>query len=54
MVNCAHPDRFALVIEDAPLQYVELRAAMPWTTVFGGCCGSDLRHVSEIARAVLG
>lgn len=89
MVNCAHPDHFAPVIEDAPWsrrimglrcnasrrshaeldssetldagdpeelaqQYLELRAAMPWTTVFGGCCGSDLRHVSEIARAVLG
>ena len=22
---------------------------MPWLNVFGGCCGSDLRHVAEIA-----
>lgn len=33
-------------------QYVELRRRMPWLNVFGGCCGSDLRHVTEIARAL--
>ncbi|QFT78542.1 homocysteine S-methyltransferase family protein [Erythrobacter sp. THAF29] len=33
-------------------QYVELRDRMPWLNVFGGCCGSDLRHVTEIAKAV--
>ena len=26
---------------------------MPWLNVFGGCCGSDLRHVTEIAKVVL-
>jgi S-methylmethionine-dependent homocysteine/selenocysteine methylase len=31
-------------------QYVELTRLMPWLNVFGGCCGSDLRHVTEIAR----
>ncbi len=34
-------------------QYVEIKARMPWLNVFGGCCGSDLRHVTEIARAVI-
>ena len=33
-------------------QYVDLRRRMPWLNVFGGCCGSDLRHVTEIARAL--
>ncbi|SFI39968.1 homocysteine S-methyltransferase family protein [Albimonas pacifica] len=30
----------------------ELKARMPWMNVFGGCCGSDLRHVTELARAL--
>jgi homocysteine S-methyltransferase len=33
-------------------QYVELRRRMPWLNIFGGCCGSDLRHITEIARAL--
>jgi S-methylmethionine-dependent homocysteine/selenocysteine methylase len=33
-------------------QYRELASLMPWLKVFGGCCGSDLRHVQEIARAL--
>jgi homocysteine S-methyltransferase len=32
--------------------YAALRRRMPWLNVFGGCCGTDLRHVNEIARAV--
>lgn len=32
--------------------YVALTETMPWINVFGGCCGSDLRHVTEIARRV--
>jgi S-methylmethionine-dependent homocysteine/selenocysteine methylase len=32
--------------------YRQLRVALPWLNVFGGCCGSDLRHVTEIAQAV--
>lgn len=87
MVNCAHPDHFASVLEDAPWlrrirglrcnasrksheeldnsdtldagdpgelasQYRGLAERMPWVNVFGGCCGSDLRHVTAIARAV--
>ena len=88
MVNCAHPDHFVGVIEDAdwanrvegircnasrqshaeldsaevlddgdPIEfadgYVELTKVLPSLQVFGGCCGSDLRHVREVARAVL-
>jgi homocysteine S-methyltransferase len=30
--------------------YRGLLDAMPWVNVLGGCCGSDLRHVTEIAR----
>ena len=33
-------------------QYRELASLMPWLNVFGGCCGSDLRHVREIAYAL--
>ncbi len=33
-------------------QYQTIAASMPWLNVFGGCCGTDLRHVREIARAV--
>ena len=33
-------------------RYLELRGRMPWLTVFGGCCGTDLRHLSEIAAAL--
>jgi S-methylmethionine-dependent homocysteine/selenocysteine methylase len=35
-------------------QYRALADRMPWLNVFGGCCGSDLRHVTEIARALKG
>ena len=87
MVNCAHPDHFSHVFEDATwarrvrglrcnasrkshaeldesetlddgdpvelaAQYKALATRMPWVNVFGGCCGSDLRHVTQIARAV--
>lgn len=33
-------------------QYKAIWAKMPWLNVFGGCCGSDLRHVTEIAHAL--
>lgn len=33
-------------------QYATIRSRMPWLNVFGGCCGSDLRHVTQIARAL--
>ena len=88
MVNCAHPEHFSHVLEDAgwarrvlglrcnasrksheeldnsetlddgdPVefggQYREFKARLPWLNVFGGCCGSDLRHVREIAKSVI-
>lgn len=31
-------------------QYKALADRMPWLNVFGGCCGTDLRHVTEIVR----
>jgi homocysteine S-methyltransferase len=34
--------------------YRGLVDSMPWLNVFGGCCGSDLRHVTEIARTITG
>lgn len=33
-------------------QYKEISTKMPWLNVFGGCCGSDLRHVTEIVKAL--
>ena len=40
--------------EELSVQYQTLLSTMPWLNVFGGCCGTDLRHVSKIARAVEG
>jgi homocysteine S-methyltransferase len=31
-------------------QYLQIKSKMPWMNVFGGCCGSDLRHVTQIAE----
>ncbi len=33
-------------------QYKAITTTMPWLNVLGGCCGSDLRHVTKIAMAV--
>ena len=33
-------------------QYRDIREKMPWLNVFGGCCGSDLRHVTQVAHAL--
>lgn len=33
-------------------QYRQIAARMPWLNIFGGCCGTDLRHVSAIARTL--
>lgn len=87
MVNCAHPDHFAHVLDDSDwarrihgircnasrkshveldesetlddgdpvelgAQYRAIYERMPWLNIFGGCCGSDLRHVTAIARAL--
>lgn len=32
--------------------YADLRRRLPWLNVFGGCCGSDLRHVTCIGHAL--
>jgi S-methylmethionine-dependent homocysteine/selenocysteine methylase len=33
-------------------QYKTITSTMPWMNVFGACCGSDLRHVTQIAKAL--
>ena len=33
-------------------QHKAMRDQSPWLNVFGGCCGCDLRHVTEIANAL--
>ncbi len=40
--------------EELANQYKAMTNTMPWLNVFGGCCGSDLRHVTQIAKAVSG
>ncbi|WP_238018248.1 homocysteine S-methyltransferase family protein [Dactylosporangium sp. AC04546] len=88
MLNCAHPDHFAAVLDPqaawthrirglrsnaSRLSHAELdeaptldagdpagfgplhrglRDALPWLTVFGGCCGTDARHVRSLARSL--
>jgi S-methylmethionine-dependent homocysteine/selenocysteine methylase len=32
--------------------YADLKACLPQLTIFGGCCGTDHRHVAAISRAV--
>jgi len=32
--------------------YLRLREVLPAVTVFGGCCGTDVRHIREIAAAL--
>ena len=33
--------------------YAELRSRFPRLTVLGGCCGSDVRHIEQVASACL-
>ena len=35
------------------LDYADLRARVPSITVLGGCCGTDLRHIRQVAIACL-
>jgi methionine synthase I (cobalamin-dependent) len=37
---------------DLAARYAALCDALPNLTVFGGCCGTDLRHVTAIAGAI--
>jgi S-methylmethionine-dependent homocysteine/selenocysteine methylase len=38
--------------EELAQGYVELARALPALSVVGGCCGTDVRHVAAIARAM--
>lgn len=38
--------------EELAGQYKGIIGQMPWLNIFGGCCGTDLRHVRQIANAV--
>jgi len=31
-------------------QYLQIKSKMPWLNILGGCCGSDLRQVTQIAE----
>lgn len=33
--------------------YRDIRARMPWLNVLGGCCGTDLRHITAIAETCI-
>jgi methionine synthase I (cobalamin-dependent) len=37
--------------EELAGQYAELKSRLPALSVFGGCCGTDHRHVERIATA---
>jgi S-methylmethionine-dependent homocysteine/selenocysteine methylase len=37
--------------EELGQEYEQLRASLPAISVLGGCCGTDLRHVEQIAVA---
>ncbi len=43
VLDAGNPDELAE-------QYSEMLGKMPWMNIFGACCGSDLRHVSTIAK----
>ena len=38
-------------VEELGREYAALRTRFPQLTILGGCCGTDERHVREIARA---
>jgi S-methylmethionine-dependent homocysteine/selenocysteine methylase len=46
-LDCGDPAEFAQ-------QNLQIHETLPWLNIFGGCCGSDLRHVTAIARALSG
>ncbi len=57
--RCSHEELDAAeTLDDGdPMELAQLYRAladkMPWMNVFGGCCGSDLRHVAAIADRIL-
>ncbi|MFK7888145.1 MAG: homocysteine S-methyltransferase family protein [Gammaproteobacteria bacterium] len=56
--RCSHAELDASETLDAgnPIElaalYRRILTQLPWLNIVGGCCGSDLHHVSEIARAL--
>lgn len=57
--RCSHAELDAMTELDAgdPAElahlYTQLREILPHLNVIGGCCGTDIRHVSAIAEACL-
>lgn len=57
--RCSHAELDACETLDAgdpaelAMQYQSLINHMPWINVVGGCCGSDIRHVTAIAETLL-
>jgi S-methylmethionine-dependent homocysteine/selenocysteine methylase len=57
--RCSHAelDEAEELDEGSPVElgrnYAELRAMLPHLVVLGGCCGTDHRHIAEIATACL-
>lgn len=41
-------------IDDLAARYRELRSLLPDLRVVGGCCGTDLAHISRIAETIVG
>jgi methionine synthase I (cobalamin-dependent) len=33
-------------------RHAEIRTRIPWLNIFGGRCGSDLRHVIEVEHTI--
>ncbi len=40
--------------EEFGREHAEIRERFPQITVLGGCCGTDDRHVAQIARSCMG
>ncbi len=58
--TCSHAELDAMTELDAGdpgelgREYRQLRERLPQLTVLGGCCGTDIRHVTAIAEACTG
>jgi homocysteine S-methyltransferase len=40
--------------DDLGRRHAALRGTLPHVTILGGCCGTDIRHVTSICDAWLG
>jgi S-methylmethionine-dependent homocysteine/selenocysteine methylase len=47
----AAPDLDAGDPAELGAQYAAIRNRFPWVNVFGGCCGTDHRHIEQICHA---